>query len=257
MSIYSDTGSYENSNISINPLFENHLNDNNINSSEVSSISVSDDSSWEDTDSDNSNSISENNEDNEDDNEYDNEYDYELPKEVIEKYLKFGSDSLPNEPPQIRKCCFVCKEPLTEFLSQYYKFNILWEETMNECNQRIFVEKIYNKIKETKIIEHNNISKNNNVIKIIQKIEQDKIRLYSNYIDIGKLLYENKVNDKELELIKNITNKPDRTIRFINRLFKLSQSFTLENISLSKIKSFIRDTHNDCIDMLVELAISD
>lgn len=146
------------------------------------------------------------------------------------------------------------KSSAKELTDKYVMINKELNELENLYEQMVKVEPIFNKLKSNIYIIDNNINEDNELMKLFSKLNNDKINEYKTMKEIGKQIIENNIDDNQLKNKLNTYNdRNDRIILKSKRIYLLSKHIDIETIALSRISHFIRDSHINTFNCLLNV----
>lgn len=113
---------------------------------------------------------------------------------------------------------------------------------------------IFNKLKNNINIINMIEDDDSELSKLFSKLNRDKITEYETMRSIGENIIKNKLNDDYVNNhIKLFNDRKGRIILKCKRIYLLSKHINIESIALSGISHFIRDSHINTFNCLLEL----
>lgn len=178
--------------------------------------------------------------------------DYKL-KKLLEKNKKIINDD-----PQFEKSISININELNSLhinISKSY-INILDEIDVleKEANEIEKVMPIFNKLKNNIDIINTLENEKDELSRLFSKLNNDKITEYITMTNIGKKIIEENLNDDYVNNhIKFFNDRKGRIILKCKRIYLLSKYINIESIALSGISHFIRDSHINTFNCLLNL----
>lgn len=149
---------------------------------------------------------------------------------------------------------FDLKKNVNELNIKYNNISKRLDELEKDFIEFQKVEPIFNKIKNN--TEYLDIfeKKDNELNILFSKLKNDKINEYKTMKEIGKKIIEQNIDDVYLKEKLNIYNdRNDRIILKSKRIYLLSKYIDIETIALSRVSHFIRDSHNNTFNCLLNV----
>jgi hypothetical protein len=179
-------------------------------------------------------------------------YDYKL-KKLLEKNKKIKEDT-----PKIEKLKNININEINSLhinISNSY-INILDELDIleKEANEIERVLPIFNKLKNNINFIDTIEEDDNELSKLFSKLNKDKINEYTTMSNIGEKIIEKNLQDDYVNNhIKFFNDRKGRIILKCKRIYLLSKHINIEAIALSGISHFIRDSHINTFNCLLDL----
>lgn len=113
---------------------------------------------------------------------------------------------------------------------------------------------IFDKLKNNINIVDKFIVEDNELSKLFSKLNNDKINEYNTMNQIGKNIIENNLDDDYInKYIQTLNDRKGRLILKCKRIYLMSKHINIEAIALSGISHFIRDSHINTFNCLIDL----